>query len=98
MNKDQFKGNWNVIKGKFKEEWGELTDDQLLAVEGDFDQAVGLIQKQYGIAREEAEKRVKEADEEVERLKRKKQQEENLDEADQGAIQGSTQTGIETIR
>jgi hypothetical protein len=48
--------------------------------------------------REEAEKRVQEADEEVERLKREKQQNENLDEADQGAIQGSTQTGIETIR
>ncbi len=47
-------------------------------------------------ARDEAEARVKEADKEVERLEA--QQKENLDEADQGAIQSGTKTGIETIR
>ena len=46
----------------------------------------------------EADKRVKEADSEVERLKAKKTGEENLDAQDQGAIQGATQSGIETIR
>ncbi len=46
----------------------------------------------------EADKRVKEADREVERLKTKSKGKENLDAEDQGAIQGATQSGIETIR
>ena len=46
----------------------------------------------------EAEKRVRKADEEVERILQKSKAEENLDAADQGAIQGTTQSGIETIR
>jgi uncharacterized protein YjbJ (UPF0337 family) len=58
MNKQQFKGNWNILKGRIKEEWADLTDDDLLAVEGDYDQAVGLIQKTQGIAREEVERKL----------------------------------------
>ena len=55
---EQVKGNWNQIKGKAREEWGELTDDDLAEVRGEREQLVGLIQKKYGIAKEEAERQV----------------------------------------
>ena len=58
MNWEQVKGNWNQIKGKAREEWGELTDDDLAEVRGEREQLVGLIQKKYGIAKEEAERQV----------------------------------------
>lgn len=49
MNKDQFAGQWKAIKGKIKEKWGKLTDDELTQIEGRRDQLVGLIQKKYGL-------------------------------------------------
>jgi uncharacterized protein YjbJ (UPF0337 family) len=59
MNWEQIQGNWMNIKGKVKERWGDLTDDDLDRIEGRRDQLVGLVQKQYGIAKELAEKEVK---------------------------------------
>jgi uncharacterized protein YjbJ (UPF0337 family) len=55
MNSDTMKGNWNQLKGKVKEAWGDLTDDELTKVEGKRDQLVGLIQKKYGKSKEEVE-------------------------------------------
>ncbi len=43
-----FQGNWNVIKGKLKQAYGELTDDDLKYVEGQEDELVGRIQKRVG--------------------------------------------------
>lgn len=63
MNKEQLKGNWNQLKGKIKEKWGKLTDDDMSVVEGRFDQLAGRIQERYGIAKEEAERQVKDFDE-----------------------------------
>ncbi len=60
MNKDQAKGNWHQFKGKIKEEWNKLTDDEIDAAEGRAEQLAGRIQEQYGIKKEEAEKRLKE--------------------------------------
>jgi uncharacterized protein YjbJ (UPF0337 family) len=60
MNRDTLKGDWNQLKGKVKEAWGKLTDQDLEVIEGKRDQLVGLIQKNYGIAREEAERQVQE--------------------------------------
>ena len=60
MNSDQLKGNWNILKGKAREKWGDLTDDDVDRVEGKREQLVGAIQKRYGIAREEAERQVDE--------------------------------------
>jgi uncharacterized protein YjbJ (UPF0337 family) len=60
MNSDQVAGQWKQAKGKIKEQWGKLTDDDLKVIEGNRDQLVGKIQERYGIAREEAEKQVKE--------------------------------------
>lgn len=58
MNWDTVKGNWKQMSGKVKEEWGDLTDDEIQEAEGDRDQLVGKIQAKYGIAKEEAEKQV----------------------------------------
>ena len=60
MNKDTFEGNWKQFKGKLKERWGELTDDDYSIIEGRRDRLAGVIQERYGIAREEAERQVKE--------------------------------------
>jgi len=60
MNSDQIEGTWKQLKGKIKERWGQLTDDQLDIVSGNWDRLTGLIQSQYGEAREEAERQVKE--------------------------------------
>lgn len=54
MNIEQLKGQWNQLRGNAKEQWGELTDDDLTEVEGEFDQLVGKIQEHYGIAKEDA--------------------------------------------
>ena len=56
MNKDQLKGNWKEFKGKIKEKWGKLTDDDLNVAEGNRDQLIGKIQQRYGLAKEEAAK------------------------------------------
>lgn len=50
--KDKLKGNWNIAKGKIKQEWGELTDDDLDYQEGQEDELVGRIQKKTGESKE----------------------------------------------
>ena len=59
MNWDRIEGNWKQTKGKIKQQWGKLTDDHLGVVAGKRDQLVGQIQECYGIARDEAERQVK---------------------------------------
>jgi uncharacterized protein YjbJ (UPF0337 family) len=59
MNKDQAAGGWKELKGKIKQQWGKLTDDDLTVLEGSADELSGRIQKRYGIAKEEAEKQIK---------------------------------------
>ena len=59
MNWDQAAGNWKQFKGKVKEQWGKLTDDEVDEIAGKRDQLIDKIQKQYGISKEEAEKQVK---------------------------------------
>jgi uncharacterized protein YjbJ (UPF0337 family) len=58
MNWDQVAGQWKQMKGKVKEKWGSLTDDDLDIIAGKRDQLIGRIQQKYGIAKEEAEIRV----------------------------------------
>lgn len=50
--KDKLKGNWNIAKGKIKQEWGELTDDDLDYKEGEEEELVGRIQKKTGESKE----------------------------------------------
>jgi uncharacterized protein YjbJ (UPF0337 family) len=58
MNWDVIKGNWNQLKGKVREEWGDLTDNEYEEIAGKKDQLVGKLQEKYGWTREEAERRV----------------------------------------
>jgi uncharacterized protein YjbJ (UPF0337 family) len=58
MNWDTLKGDWKQFQGKVKESWGKLTDDDLDVIAGKRDQLLGVLQKQYGIARDEAERQV----------------------------------------
>jgi uncharacterized protein YjbJ (UPF0337 family) len=60
MNRDRITGNWKQMRGKLKEQWGKLTDDELDMIEGNREQLVGKIQERYGIARDEAERQVTE--------------------------------------
>jgi uncharacterized protein YjbJ (UPF0337 family) len=53
MNKLQFKGTWNEIKGKLKQSYGDLTDDDLVFAEGKDDELVGRLQKKLGKSKEE---------------------------------------------
>ncbi len=47
------------VKGKVKQQWGKLTDDQLDVIKGNRDILVGRIQETYGITKEEAERQVR---------------------------------------
>ena len=59
MNKDTIEGNWKQLKGKVKEQWGKLTDDDFDVIAGKRDQLLGRIQERHGISRDEAEQQVK---------------------------------------
>jgi uncharacterized protein YjbJ (UPF0337 family) len=54
----KIKGSWNQAKGAVKEQWGKLTDDDLMEIQGRRDQLVGKIQVRYGISQEQAEAQV----------------------------------------
>ena len=58
VNWDTAKGNWKEFTGKVREQWGELTDDDVEQVKGDRDQLAGKIQTRYGVTKEEAHKQV----------------------------------------
>lgn len=58
MNWDEIKGNFTQLKGKIREEWGELTDDDLQEARGEREQLIGKIQERYGIAKADAERQV----------------------------------------
>jgi uncharacterized protein YjbJ (UPF0337 family) len=52
MDKLRIRGNWNELKGRVKQHWGNLTEDDLMLEEGREDELVGRIQKRTGEARE----------------------------------------------
>jgi len=60
MNRDIIEGNWKQLKGKLKEQWGKLTDDDLDVIEGKREVLAGKIQERYGVTKDEAEKHVRE--------------------------------------
>jgi uncharacterized protein YjbJ (UPF0337 family) len=49
----QMKGNWNEVKGKLKQKYGQLTDDDLMFAEGKEDELLGRLQKKLGRTKEE---------------------------------------------
>ena len=56
MNRDTLKGQWMQLKGKIRQQWGELTDDDLDKAQGNAEILIGKIQERYGRSREEAER------------------------------------------
>ena len=58
MNKDTFQGNWKEIKGKVKQQWGKLTDDDITQINGSYDEMEGRLQKAYGYQKEQAKKEI----------------------------------------
>ena len=57
MNWDQVEGKWKQLKGSVKEQWGELTSDDLDVIAGKRDKLVGKLQERYGLATEDAKNR-----------------------------------------
>ena len=55
MNRDVLKGQWTQLKGKVREQWGKLTDDDLDRMQGNAEQLIGKLQERYGRSREQAE-------------------------------------------
>jgi uncharacterized protein YjbJ (UPF0337 family) len=53
------KSQWKQLRGKAKEQWGDLTDDDLDKVDGQFDQLVGVIMEKYELTRAKAEAEIK---------------------------------------
>jgi uncharacterized protein YjbJ (UPF0337 family) len=58
MNHDRLSGQWKQVKGKVREHWGRLTDDDLDVIAGRRSQLLGRIQERHGLARDEAERQV----------------------------------------
>lgn len=58
MDWNRVEGNWKQFKGRVKEKWGDLTNDDLDKVNGQRDQLEGLIQERYGIAKDQVRKDV----------------------------------------
>ena len=59
MNKDEFEGMWKQVRGKVRQKWGKLTNDDLERIDGDFDVLIGRLQERYGKARREIEEEVR---------------------------------------
>jgi uncharacterized protein YjbJ (UPF0337 family) len=60
MNWDQVEGHWKQLKGRVKQKWGKLTDDDVDVIAGRRDELLGKLQERYGIARDQAERQLDE--------------------------------------
>ena len=60
MDWSQIEGNWKQFKGKIKEHWADLTDDDLMKIEGNRDQLEGRLQARYGVAKDQVRQNVDE--------------------------------------
>ncbi|MEK2687741.1 CsbD family protein [Bdellovibrio sp. GT3] len=58
MNKDVLQGKWNEIKGELRKTWGNITDDEFEKTKGDAQAIAGIVQQRYGLAKEDASKKV----------------------------------------
>jgi uncharacterized protein YjbJ (UPF0337 family) len=58
MNKDIIKGNWKEVKGKIRQQWGKLTDDDVAKMQGSYEELEGKIQLSYGLQKEQAQKEI----------------------------------------
>jgi uncharacterized protein YjbJ (UPF0337 family) len=60
MNQDILEGKWKQLRGKVREQWGELTDDELDQIAGKRDQLIGKVQEKYAYTWDEAKEEVDE--------------------------------------
>jgi uncharacterized protein YjbJ (UPF0337 family) len=58
MNNDIVSGKWQEIKGKLKQQWGNLTDDEITKMQGTHEELQGLLQKRYGYQKDAADKEI----------------------------------------
>ena len=58
MNWDIIQGKWDQLKGSVKQEWGELTDDEVTQINADRDRLSGKLQERYGWAKADAEEKM----------------------------------------
>ena len=58
MNKDIITGKWKEVKGKLKQQWGKLTDDDISHMQGTYEELEGTLQKKYGYKKEEVERQI----------------------------------------
>jgi uncharacterized protein YjbJ (UPF0337 family) len=58
MDKLRFKGSWNEVKGKLKQKYADLTDDDLTYIEGKDDELFGRLQKRLGRSRDEIRREI----------------------------------------
>ena len=59
MNKEQVQGKAEQLKGEIKKTWAKLTDNDIMMLDGKRDQFLGKLKEHYGLAKEDAEKKVK---------------------------------------
>lgn len=58
MNRDEFEGKWHQLRGAVKVKWGQLTDNELDEVSGNYELLLGKIQEKYGQSRQEIEQQL----------------------------------------
>jgi uncharacterized protein YjbJ (UPF0337 family) len=58
MNRDTLKGQWMQLKGKVRQQWGKLTDDEIDQMQGNAEMLIGKLQERYGYQRERAEQEI----------------------------------------
>ena len=59
MTWEEIAGNWTFYKGRIKERWGKLTDDELEVIDGELDQLIGSLQVRYGLKKQEVERELR---------------------------------------
>jgi uncharacterized protein YjbJ (UPF0337 family) len=60
MNRDQIEGRWKQLAGSVKARWGDLTDDEIMEIDGDREKLEGKLQVKYGRTKEQAKAEVDE--------------------------------------
>ena len=60
MTWEEIAGHWTYYKGRIKERWGKLTDDELEVIDGEWDQLIGSLQVCYGLTKQEVERQLQE--------------------------------------
>lgn len=58
LNKNIFQGNWKEIKGKLRQQWGNLTEDEVAKMKGSYEELRGVLQKKYGFDQERSDKEI----------------------------------------